>query len=290
MESTEATAGRTAPRRGQPPSVLLLVVVVAVAALWSTPAVAAVSGWGPWERRTLDAPFLTAAVGYFVVPLLLAWAIDQDLGLHHAQPARWLEVACMSLGVVGPLVGGAFSLGARPRYFPLAAVIAAVYLLCVPLMMWLLRKTRAVRVTNPLRKQLLVCGAVVALAVAIAAAPGHAPTPLEQSLYLLVMVGLGEELLFRGLLQGALDAALGTPWTLGRARLGWGWVIQAVLFGVSHPLLAGDASLWGWGLWSTASGLVFGWIRARAGTICAPAVVHGVTDVIGVVLVPLLIA
>lgn len=263
--------------------------VAALLAVWTlTPLVSAL-GWDAWERAVLGAPFLTAGVGFFVVPLVLGTLTGSGVDLHHRQPGRWLEIGCMALGVIGPLGGIAIALaGDGLMQFPMAVVVATAYLLTLPIMVVFLRRTKTVDTESPPLTQLLLGLGLAAVTLVVAALLGSDLDLGRKSLYLLVFVGVGEEILFRGLLQGALDEVLGRPWKIGGAQVGWGWIIQAVLFGITHPLLAGDASLWGWGLWTAAAGLAFGWLRARSGTILAPGLVHGVIDVIGLVVVPAL--
>ena len=54
--------------------------------------------------------------------------------------------------------------------------------------------------------------------------------------------------------------------------------------------LCTSSQWWLWGVWTALSGLCFGWLRARSGTIFAPALAHGIADAIGLVLVPLLLS
>lgn len=196
----------------------------------------------------------------------------------------------MALGVMGPLGGMAIAVAGDPQRLTMALLVAGAYMLCLPIMMLFLRRTRTVDTPSSAATQAVVALSAAGVALAVAAVLGSDQDPWRRGVYLLVFVGLGEEILFRGLLQGALDTVLGTPWKLGGAQVGWGWIVQAVVFGITHPLVAGDPTLWGWGLWTMTSGLAFGWVRARAGTILAPALVHGVVDVIGLVVVPALVS
>ena len=70
---------------------------------------------------------------------------------------------------------------------------------------------------------------------------------------------LGEELLFRGLLQ---------PWL--------GLWLQALLFGVLHQM-AGP-SRWVWAGWATVVGLLFGSIFALTGSLAGPLAAHAVVN------------
>lgn len=70
---------------------------------------------------------------------------------------------------------------------------------------------------------------------------------------------LGEELLFRGLLQ---------PWL--------GLWLQALLFGVLHQL--GGSSRWVWATWATVVGLALGAIFALTGSLAGPLVAHALIN------------
>jgi uncharacterized protein len=76
---------------------------------------------------------------------------------------------------------------------------------------------------------------------------------------LAVTSSLGEELLFRGLLQ---------PWL--------GVWLQALLFGVLHQL--GGTSRWVWAGWATLVGFVFGLIFALTGSLAGPLAAHALIN------------
>lgn len=254
-------------------------------------AVTGASGLASWERRFFAAPALSALIAFFLVGLCVMAAArltPTQAGLNASQPARWLEIGCMALGVLGPIGGMAFAVAGDPRHAPGAWIILIAQLLCLPLLGFFLRRTRRVEQASGAH---VVAGLLAGVAVTLVAMAALAPVlpAAARALHLLVLVGIGEELVFRGVIQGLLDRAWGTPWRVMSADVGWGWFVQALLFGLVHPLVAGDPGLWPWGLWTAASGLCFGWLRARSGTILAPAMVHGVTDAIGLVLVPLLV-
>jgi uncharacterized protein len=89
--------------------------------------------------------------------------------------------------------------------------------------------------------------------------------PLTQGLSSAGIVGLaatsalGEELLFRGLLQ---------PWL--------GLWLQALLFGVLHQLTG--PSRWVWASWATLVGLALGAIFALTGSVAGPFVAHALIN------------
>jgi membrane protease YdiL (CAAX protease family) len=71
---------------------------------------------------------------------------------------------------------------------------------------------------------------------------------------------LGEELLFRGLLQ---------PWL--------GLWLQALAFGIVHSQLRGP-SKWAWVAWATIMGLSFGAIYALSGSLLGPIAAHALIN------------
>lgn len=87
--------------------------------------------------------------------------------------------------------------------------------------------------------------------------------PTTRLLLISLAAGVGEELFFRGLLQGGLDGVLGTGWAL---------VVASGLFGLGHwvtPLYALGAALMG-ALW--------GGLFIVTGGLAVPVVVHAAYD------------
>lgn len=105
-------------------------------------------------------------------------------------------------------------------------------------------------------------------------------------------VGLGEELLYRGYIQSRLNQAFGRPWHFYGVDWGWGVVLTALLFGLTHTgifaLLFGQtqfvALTWPWGFWTFFGSFVFSYVREKTGGIVAPALLHGLPQAIAVTL------
>lgn len=124
----------------------------------------------------------------------------------------------------------------------------------------------------------LACGAamlglLVAGRLAIHLPWSPAPLSVERLVWDVVfyvgLVGVTEELLFRGVLYRSL-------WELGGDRLAI-WV-SAVGFGIYHAGTQGLAGAFGTGV----LGLMFAMIRWRAGGILGLVIVHGVYDIVAV--------
>ena len=93
------------------------------------------------------------------------------------------------------------------------------------------------------------------------------------ALALLLFTGLSEELLFRGVLQGAAVKGIG-------AR--WGIVYVALMFGALHI---------GWEsildvAFVTAVGLYFGWVAHKTGSILGITFAHGVANIMLFIVLP----
>jgi membrane protease YdiL (CAAX protease family) len=100
------------------------------------------------------------------------------------------------------------------------------------------------------------------------------PGAVVFALVQLLVVALPEELFYRGWMQAAwarTDPSRGVN-VLG-ARLGAGFVWTQVLFAVGHLVV-----LQPWRLATFFPGLLFGWVRARTGSVIAPIVVHALSN------------
>jgi membrane protease YdiL (CAAX protease family) len=88
-------------------------------------------------------------------------------------------------------------------------------------------------------------------------------------------IGLPEEVFFRGYLQTHGDRVWGTRWQFAGAHFGWGLLVAAALFAVCHIGNGGPARLIVF-----FPGLLYGWLRARTGTIAVPAAYHAASNVL----------
>lgn len=93
---------------------------------------------------------------------------------------------------------------------------------------------------------------------------------------------VGEEILFRGALQGMANHALPRSFLLGSVRLRHGTVLVAVFFGLIHLVMGGGAPdvipLATWRLVQTglgiAAGLLLGYIRDETQSVWIPGLLH----------------
>ncbi|HXY09656.1 MAG TPA: CPBP family intramembrane glutamic endopeptidase [Terriglobales bacterium] len=103
--------------------------------------------------------------------------------------------------------------------------------------------------------------------------------------FLLIMPGLAEELVFRGVYQSLLNRGFGKPWRLVNAEFGWGLIIAAILFAGSNGLVAVDPQLHVRIVLPAAIvpvmlSLVSGWIRERTDSIWLCVLGHNLSNII----------
>jgi membrane protease YdiL (CAAX protease family) len=93
--------------------------------------------------------------------------------------------------------------------------------------------------------------------------PLFAPCTVADLALISLVAGLGEELLFRGLIQDALDRRLGPVAAVG---------ITAALFGLMHPITPTYAVL------ATLAGAYLGWAYLASGNLLVAVVAHAFYD------------
>lgn len=96
-------------------------------------------------------------------------------------------------------------------------------------------------------------------------------------LYYLFIVGLGEELLFRGYMQSSFNRYFGKPFNIGKVKFGWGLFLSALLFGMAHALVA-VPPIWPWALFTMVLGFTLGFIREKDGSILSAVLLHAMLD------------
>ena len=103
--------------------------------------------------------------------------------------------------------------------------------------------------------------------------------------FLLIMPGLAEELVFRGVYQSLLNRVFGKPWRLANAEVGWGIIIAAILFAGSNGLVAVDAQLHARIVLPAAIApvmlsLVSGWVRERTDSVWPCVFGHNLSNLV----------
>jgi membrane protease YdiL (CAAX protease family) len=104
------------------------------------------------------------------------------------------------------------------------------------------------------------------------------PANIETLLFQMTMPGIGEELVFRGVLLSLLNQAFGKTKTLWNAQVGWGLILTALLFSAVHFVTISKTGAVHFHIANMLStlgiGLALGWIRERGGSLLPCVVLH----------------
>jgi membrane protease YdiL (CAAX protease family) len=103
--------------------------------------------------------------------------------------------------------------------------------------------------------------------------------------FLLIMPGLAEELVFRGMYQSLLNRVFGKPWRLANAEFGWGLIVTAILFAGSNGLVAVDPHLHPRIVLHAAIAPVMlsfisGWVRERTNSVWPSVFGHNLSNIV----------
>ena len=224
-------------------------------------------------------------VGCFVVLPLLALAASPALrraaGLRFRRVGASLRLVARTGAVVLPACA-AFALVAMLGWgigeWRGAGLLAGVFAVAFALVVRLTAKlpSGAEQLRGGMTS--FVALASAALVVGVVLGFGESlPPVLRRLLYFPLVVAVGEELLFRGVVQSGLNAALGRPYELGGVRFGVGLPAAALLFGLAHAI-APVPAVWPWMAFATVGGLILGYVREKDGSLLAPICVHALMD------------
>jgi uncharacterized protein len=243
-------------------------------------ALVSLSPLGRWEREVSNRFFIEYAV-MIAVPLLLLLAARRNLaayGLSLRPVPYHLDIAATAF--VPMAIASATIAFVEYRQWPGALILAAVRIVVLILLGWLLRSKPT---ANGNGATLTVLLPLIFLGLTLNVSVGNA---LSAIIFYLFFLGFGEELLFRGYIQSRLNAAFGKPFHFFGVRWGGGIVIAAALFGLMHALNIGSLVsghwelTWWWGFWTFFGGLVLGFVREKSGSIVAPTILHGLPQAI----------
>ncbi len=242
-------------------------------------ALVACSSPGAWVRQLTGRPLLEYGT-MIVAPLLVLLVTRRPLasyGLSLKNISYQFDIVATTFVPVA--IASATTALVNYRHWSGASILAGVHLVALFIVGALLRQKPTLYEDGRLAALLWMVPSTAQTLIAF--------TQVATAFFFYVgCVGFGEELLFRGYLQSRLNAAWGKPFRFYGVGWGWGLIISSALFGLMHALnfgsLAGGewAPAWWWGVWTLVSGVVFGAVREKTGSILAPAMLHGLPQAI----------
>ncbi|HPW45917.1 MAG TPA: myxosortase family intramembrane protease [bacterium] len=96
------------------------------------------------------------------------------------------------------------------------------------------------------------------------------------AMFQILIIALPEEFYFRGYFQSTINLVTQRRWNIFGTRLGWGWLITALVFAFAHSVVY--YRWWHFAIFFPA--LVFGYLRERTGAITAPVLFHAASNLL----------
>jgi len=234
-----------------------------------------------------------------ILPITIIFFTRREFSKFGITRRNWqlsIDLALVSylLSLISWLLGFSFIAFLRSSYNqPLdAGILSFGYLIQVSLLLYILNKRNLpsdLKITERKAKSnILICMLLFFTPIILGILFNSLNLRLISTvIWQFIFSGFGEEIYWRGYIQSSLNHGFGRPWKVASVQFGWGLIIASLLFGISHMLnpwnpLVGKYQLdvW-WGVWTIFSGLFFGILREKTGTILAPALTHGLVDAVG---------
>jgi membrane protease YdiL (CAAX protease family) len=235
---------------------------------------------------------------FVLVPAAVIWLFRRRWSDYGVSLANWAEN--VDTGMTAYLLllilpwGAGFGLLALTG-IPLHSLASALILGCANLaalgaLLVILRRRAGRPPQTPAqgRNNLLLLGFLLLTPILAGAFSGKLTLPLVATVvWQFCLSGFGEEFVWRGYIQSRLNQDFGRPWQVFGVQFGPGLILASLLFGLTHALNTYDpasgqyALSWGWAVEATFSGLVFGVLREKTGSILACGIAHGAPDAVG---------
>ncbi|AXT20300.1 CPBP family intramembrane metalloprotease [Flavobacteriaceae bacterium AU392] len=240
----------------------------------------------PIEFNGSDAIVFRYAIKFvftIALPLLLIYLLykdKRDFGIYFPKYTEGFKLAFKGFSLAGPacisfLIIGA--LGWSYEYWQGALVLSIAFFIVlyfIPKVTANLSTRDAIGVPN---KRITFMTWLSVLTIIIAYFTYDYAPVISKLLYYTFIVGFGEELFFRGYIQSSLNKYFGKPFYLKGVSYGWGLIVSAVLFGLSHALVTVPPT-WPWAIWTAILGFTLGYIREKEGSILAAVLLHAMID------------
>lgn len=233
-----------------------------------------------WQRELLTYPFIEYTV-LIAVPLGVIYFKRGDFGafgITYHNTRYHIDIALVCLSVIIPISALKYGflspvLGISYFHWSGALIWSALIILSLLLIAALVKNkpTCSLLPASPLSGFFIL---LVLTCITAAAATPYTDR-ISAFLFYLFFVGFGEEILFRGYIQSRLNTSFGRPFQFMGIHWGWGLIIASVLFGFMHYINPFNPFQFWWAFWTFFSGLLYGIIREKTGSIIAPGIIHG---------------
>jgi membrane protease YdiL (CAAX protease family) len=247
-----------------------------------------------WENQTLGWSY--SGMMFFVgIPVLVIWLTRRNWAEYGLSLANWQTN--LDLGIKAYLVRFVpisfllltlLSLKMDYRTFPGGVIVSVGEILGIVLMLIVMSRQKTAMVASAARHNIIIILLLLLFPVGLALVLKKLTLViLSTVVWQFIFSGFGEEFVWRGYVQSRLNLAFGRPMCLFGIQFGAGLIITSVLFGFLHAFntynsMTGFRSLsWGWAIFATFSGLFFGFMREKTGTLLAPGIAHGLPDAVG---------
>ncbi len=217
---------------------------------------------------------------------LTGWQNNLDIGIK----AYLVRIIPYILGI-----GATMLLKLDYRTLPGGVLVALTEIAGIAVMLWALRRQSEEKALASARSNVITLVVLLLLPILIGLVMRRLTLIVVSTVvWQFVFSGFGEEIFLRGYVQSRLNQAFGRPWTVSGVQCGPGLVIASLLFGLLHAFntynpAAGEYTLaWGWALFTVFSGLFFGLIREKTGSLLGCGIAHGLPDAVGEVLMKIM--
>lgn len=249
-------------------------------------------GFGDWQEPIFGRALVSSSLLFFVLPLIFVIIRGRDVkfsGLAISYLRYHSRVTIRAAAIVAPvtiLFPVIDMLGTNPMEWLGASILTVGFLGA-----GFLFAANSTSFTKPPSEDLSSTGLLVHIALLVAGLiiifQLHPLSQLAARIVgVLIFVGFLEEFFFRGYVQSRLNDCFGKPFRFQQVEFGAGMFLAAAMFGLFHPITVANGTPWAWGLWTAAFGLVMGYLREKTGTFVAPAILHGVMWIPGVLFGP----
>lgn len=243
------------------------------------------------ELETLGWSYSGMAL-FVAVPAVVIWLTHRRWADYGVSLVNWqtnLDIGMKAYLVAFiPLIaglGGTVLLKTSYRSLGGGLLVGATEVIAIALMLWLLRRQKPVTAS---RQNLIVLGLLLLFPVVTAILMNRLTLIIVSTVvWQFLFSGFGEEFAWRGYLQSRLNQAFGRPYQLFGVQFGPGLILASLLFGLTHAFNTYDPAAgryelaWGWAIWTSLAGLLFGILREKTGSLLAGSIAHGLPDAVG---------